>query len=79
MIHIGTNNLTNSVNIMKEITKLVKCVRGLEKDKKVNIWLLILISRTERNLRQEISDLNLKLKRYCEGNNVLFVDNVSYI
>ena len=79
MIHIGTNNLTNSVNIMKEIIKLVKCVRGLEKDKKVNIWLLSVISRTERNLRQEISDLNLKLKRYCAGNNVLFVDNVNYI
>ena len=36
---------------------------------------LSVISRSDRNLGQEIRDLNLKLKRYCHGNNFLFVDN----
>ena len=35
-----------------------------------------LISRSDRNFGQEIKDLNLKSKQYCEGNNLLFVDNV---
>ena len=68
MIHTGTNDLTNGVKTMKEIRKVVKCVRDLEKCKKVNIGFLSVISRSHRNFGQEIEDLNLKLKRYCEGN-----------
>ena len=77
MIHTGTNDLTNGVNTMKEIRKIVKCVRDLDKDKKVYIGFLSVIIRSYRNLGQEIRDLNLKLKRYCEGNNFLFVDNIN--
>ena len=77
MIHTGTNDLTNGVNTMKEIRKIVKCVRDLDKDKEVNNGFSSVISRSYRNLSQEIRDLNLKLKRYCEVNNFLFVDNVN--
>ena len=77
MIHTGTNDLTNGVNTMKEIRKIVKCVRDLDKDKEVNNGLSSVISRSYRNLSQEIRDLNLKLKRYCEGNNFLFVGNIN--
>ena len=77
MIHTGTNDLTNGVNTMKEIRKIIKCVRDLVKDKKVNIGFSSVISRSDRNLGQEIRYLNLKLKRYCKGNNFLFVDNVN--
>ena len=37
MIHTGTNGLTNDVNSMMEIQKLVGCVRDLDKGKKTNI------------------------------------------
>ena len=77
MIDTGTNDLTNGVNTMKEIRKIVKCVRDLDKDKKANIGFSSVISKSDRNLDQEIRDLNLKLKRYREGNNFLFVDNVN--
>ena len=65
----------NGVNTMKEIREIVKCVRDLDKDKKVNIRFSSVISRSDRNLGQEIRNLNLKLKRYCEGDNFLFVGN----
>ena len=77
VIHTRTNDLTNDVTTMKEIRKIVKCVRDLDKDKKVNIGFSSVISKSDRNLDQEIRDLNLKLKRYREGNNFLFVDNVN--
>ena len=77
VIHTGTNDLTNSVNTMKEIRKLVKCVRDLDIDKKVNIGFSSVISRSDRNLGPEIGDLKLKLKHYCEDNNILFVDNIN--
>ena len=46
MIHTRTNDLTNDVNTMKKIRKIVKCVRDLDSYKKVNIGFLSLISRS---------------------------------
>ena len=77
VIYTGTNDLTKGVNTMKEIRKLVKCLRDLDKDKEVYIGFSSVISRCDRNLVQEIRDLNLKLKDYCEGNNFLFAANVN--
>ena len=62
MIHTGTNDLTDGVSTMKEIREIVKCARDLDKDKKVHIGFSSVISRSDRNLGQEIKDLNLKLK-----------------
>ena len=76
VIHTGMNDLTNVVNTMKGIRKLIKCVRDIDIDKKVNIGFSNVISRSDRNLGQEIRDLNLKLNCCCEGNNFLIVDNV---
>ena len=59
MIHTGKNDLTNGVNTIKEI-RIVECVRDLDKDKKVNSGFWSVISRSDRNLDQEIRDLNLK-------------------
>ena len=55
---------------MKEVRQLVKCVKELDKEEEVKIGLW-----SDRNLEKEIVDLNLKLKRYCEGNQFLFIDN----
>ena len=75
VIHTGTNDLTNGVNTMKEVRQLVKCVKELDKEEEVKIGFSSVINRSDRNLEKEIVDLNLKLKRYCEGNQFLFIDN----
>ena len=77
VIHTVTNNLTNGANNIKKLRKLVKCVRDLDIDNKVNIGFSNVMTRSDRNLGQEIRDLNLKLKRYCEGNNFLLAENVN--
>ena len=75
VIHTRTNYLTNGVNTMKEVRQLVKCVKELDKEEEVKIGFSSVINRSDRNLEKEIVDLNLKLKRYCEGNQFLFIDN----
>ena len=75
VIHTGTNDLTKRVNTMKEVRQLVKCVKELDKEEEVKIGFSSVINRSDRNLEKEIVDLNLKLKRYCEGNQFLFIDN----
>ena len=51
-IRSGTNYLTNVVNSMKEIRKLVKFGRNLDKDNKGNIGFSRLISISDRNTGQ---------------------------
>ena len=51
-IHSGTNYLTNVVNSMKEIRKLVKFGRNLDKDNQGNIGFSRLISISDRNTGQ---------------------------
>ena len=60
---------------MNEVRQLVKCVKELDKEEEVKIGFSSVINRSDRNLEKEIVDLNLKLKRYCEGNQFLFIDN----
>ena len=75
MIHTGINDLSNWVTTLKEVRQLVKFVKELDKEEKVKIGFSGVINRSDRNLEKEIVDLNLKLKRYCEGNQFLFIDN----
>ena len=60
---------------MKEVRQFVKCVKELDKEEEVKIGFSSVINRSDRNLEKEIVDFNLKLKRYCEGNQFLFIDN----
>ena len=60
---------------MKEVRQLVKCVKELDKEEEVKIGFSSMINRSDRNLEKEIVDRNLKLKRYSEDNQFLFIDN----
>ena len=60
---------------MKEVRQLVKCVKELDKEEEVKIGFSSVINRSDRNLEKEIVDRNLKLKRFSEDNQFLFIDN----
>ena len=62
MIHTVTNDLTNGINTMKQIRKLIKYVRDLDKDKKFNIGFLCVTSRSDRSLGQEIRDIKIEIE-----------------
>ena len=59
VIHTRTNDFANGVKTMKEVRKLAKCVREQDKDQEVNNCFLSVIDRSDRNLEQEINDLNI--------------------
>ena len=50
-------------------------MKELDKEEEVKINFSRVINRSDRNLENEIVDLNLTLKRYCEGNQFLFIYN----
>ena len=54
VIHSGANDLTNVVNTMKEIRKLLKFGRNLDKDNKGNTGFSRAISRSDKKVGQKI-------------------------
>ena len=77
VIHTGTNDVTNDENTLKYVRKLVTVIRETDVDKEIKIGFSSVICRTDKNLEQERMEINTKLKKYCEGKGLIFVENNS--
>ena len=73
ILHCGTNDITNDVNTVKKIKKLVKEIE--ENDGSTDIVISGLIKRFDRNAIDDIERINEKLKRWCIGKRLTFIDN----
>ena len=73
ILHCGTNDITNDVNTVKKMKKLVKETE--ENDGSTDIVTLGLIKRFDRNVIDDIERINEKLKGCCIGKGFTFIDN----
>ena len=67
IIHTSTNDLTNGVNTMKKVRKLVKVVCEIDDSEKIN--------RKDKDLGDERNEVNMRIKKYCEGKGFVFIEN----
>ena len=75
IIHTSTNDLTNGVNTMKKVRKLVKVVCEIDESQKIKIGFSSVIYRKDKDLEDERNEVNVKLKKYCEGKGFVFIEN----
>ena len=75
IIHAGSNDLTNDTKTMKQVRKIAKTILEMEDSGKLGIGFSGIIERADRNFKDQIEETNDKLKRYCEGNGFVYVDN----
>ena len=75
IIHTGTNDLTIGVNTMKKVRKLVKVVREIDESEKIKIDFSSVIYRKDKNLEDEQNEVNVKLKKYCQGKGFACIEN----
>ena len=75
VIHADINDMTNNVNTLKYVRKLVKVIREIDVDKEIKIGFSSVICRTDNNLEQERMEINTKSKKYCEGKGFIYVEN----
>ena len=75
LVHAGTNDLTNSVNAMIKVRKIVKAVEEMDGNNEIKLGFSSIIVRKDRDLEKEIKETNTKLKNYCIGKGFIFVDN----
>ena len=74
IVHIGANDLTNDVNHLNNVKKIVN------KSKKKNVKIAfsnIIIRKDRRNLEKSRADTNTRLKNYCMQKNIGYIDNAN--
>ena len=60
LVHAGTNDLTNSVNTMSKVRKIVKAVEEMDGNNEIKLGFSGIIVRRDRDQGN-----NTKLKNYC--------------
>ena len=75
VIHTGTNDIQQEINTMKMVKKLVKVIKEIDSEKETEIIFSGLIQREDHDFRDQIEEINVKLKRYCESKGYRFVEN----
>ena len=75
VIHTGMNGIHQEINTMKMIKKLVKVIKETDSEKETEITFSGLMQREYRGFRDQIEEINVKLKRYCESKGYRFVEN----
>ena len=77
IIHTGINDLTNGLNTMKKVRKLLKVVSEIDKSEKIKIGFSSVIYRKDKDLEDERNEVNMKLKKYCESKGFVFIKNAN--
>ena len=74
IIHAGTNDLTNGINMLNNAKKIVKELTT--KLPKVKIAFSGLITRKDKkNLDKNVTETNKRLKNYCRQKDIDYIDN----
>ena len=75
VIHSGTNYITNKVNTMQKIRKVIHAIKENDVNHEIEIVLSSVIHRDDQDVEDEINELNKKLENLCKGKGILFIDN----
>ena len=75
VIHTVTNDIQQEINTVKMVKKLVKVIKELDSEKETEIIFPGLIQMKDHDFRDQIEEINVKLKKYCESKSYRFVEN----
>ena len=75
IIHCGTNDIANEINTVKKIKKLVKEIDGYDKQNPHKVGISSLIKMYDKDLNDDMANINEKLQRFCNGKGLSFIGN----
>ena len=73
VIHAGTNEITNGVNLFNSVRKLVKQVSDISPRTTV-AFSLIIVRKDKKHIEQPLTDTT-RLKNYCGQKGISFIEN----
>ena len=75
LLHVGTNDFTKGINTMKNVRKCLKAICELDNSENTQTGFSSIMHRSDKDFSKEISELNVKLKKYCLGRGFIYIDN----
>ena len=67
VIHSATNDITNKVNTLQKIQKLINAIKENDVNDETEIVLSSVIQRDDQDVEDEINELNKILRIYAKG------------
>ena len=74
IIHAGTNDIINGINSLSSVKKIVKHVKKSSPNTKL-VFSNILIRKDKKGISKKVTDINSRLKNYCQQKDLDFTDN----
>ena len=74
IVHVGTNDLANGINLLNQAKKIVKQVKKASQNTKI-VFSSIITRKDRKNIDKKVSEVNSYLKNYCSQKNIDFIDN----
>ena len=69
IVHVGTNDLTNGINLLNQAKKIVKQVKKASQNTKI-VFSSIITRKDRKNIDKKVSEVNSYLKNYCSQKNI---------
>ena len=77
ILQCGTNDISNEINTLKKLKKLLKETEGYETNKKPKVVISSLIKRYDQDFNEDIKSINEKLQSMCPSKGFSFIDNIN--
>ena len=74
VIHAGTNDITNRVNLLNSVKKIVKQVSDISPGTTVTVSSII-VRKDKKHVANPLADANPHLKNYCRRKRISFIEN----
>ena len=78
LVHVGTNDLTNNVNLLNSVKKMVNKVKNSSPNTKL-VFSSVILRKDKKDISKKVGETNQRLKNYCKQKNIDFVDNSNII
>ena len=78
LVHVGTNDLTNNMNLLNSVKKMVKKVKNPSPNTKL-VFSSVILRKDKKDISKKVGETNQRLKNYCKQKNIDFVDNSNII
>ena len=78
LVHVGTSDLTNNVNLLNSVKKMVKKVKNSSPSTKI-VFSSVILYKDKKDISKKVGESNQRLKNYCKEENIDFVDNSNII
>ena len=75
IMHVGRNDLTKGVSTVPKVRKIVSAIQEMDSIRNIRLSFSSIVQRAYKDYSKEIKDVNTRIKSYCLGKGLIYVDN----